>query len=153
MNGEAETLYIDFMRKGVWAGHEGRVWDEKLALPTNITVCTSEAWCDMGRLLAESDVLSWPKEFGNPNVCDGEVWDLYLMNGTNVVRRYWRSNDAPSRFRSFYKIKREAFARVGISNYDMVLDFDGGRWTIEWRANGDLPGMLADLEAKEGCSD
>ena len=101
------------------------------------------------RQLDASDIPSWPDKFDNPTICDGSVWQLNLMKGTNVVRRIWRANDAPPKFRAFYKIIRDVGGSETNPSRDCFIRFieeDG----VEYRAKGSLDDALRDLDRQRG---
>ena len=101
----AVVLDLEHYASGTFTGKQVRVAQTQLP-SVGMTVLPADKWSQIVRYLEASDIPSWPDEFGNPTICDGSVWQLNLMKGTNVVRRIWRANDAPPKFREFYKIVR-----------------------------------------------
>ena len=107
MSGMDYAVVVDLEghASGMFTGKQVRVVQTQLP-SDGMTVLQTDKWSKIVRHLEASDIPSWPDEFGNPTICDGSVWQLNLMKGTNVVRRIWRANDAPPKFREFYKIVR-----------------------------------------------
>ncbi len=114
-----------------------------------MTVHPADKWSNIVRLLEAADIPSWPDVFGNPTICDGSVWQLNLMKGTNVVRRIWRSNDAPPKFNEFYKIIHgvDGSEKNPFGDYFIRLIEKHG---VEYRAKGSLDDALRDLDMKRG---
>ena len=101
----AVVLDLEHYASGTFTGKQVRVAQTQLP-SVGMTILPADKWSQIVRQLEASDIPSWPDVFSNPTICDGSVWQLNLMKGTNVVRRIWRSNDAPPKFREFYKIVR-----------------------------------------------
>jgi hypothetical protein len=113
MSGSDFAVVVDLERhaSGTFTGKLVRVVQTQMP-SDGMTVHPTDKWSEIVRQLDASDIPSWPDKFDNPTICDGSVWQLKLMKGTNVVRRIWRANDAPPKFREFYKIIR------GVDGYE-----------------------------------
>ena len=64
----------------------------------NERIIEDENWLAILKDLSDADLGSWRDYYYNPNVCDGALWKLELLSGTNVVKRSGGSNDAPLRY-------------------------------------------------------
>lgn len=133
---------------GMFTGKQVRVVQTQLP-SDGMTVLQTDKWSKIVRHLEASDIPSWPDEFGNPTICDGSVWQLNLMKGTNVVRRIWRSNDAPPKFSEFYKIIRDVDGFEKNRFKDYLIRFIE-KYGVEYRAKGTLDDALRDLDRKRG---
>ena len=150
MSGMDYAVVVDLEghASGMFTGKQVRVVQTQLP-SDGMTVLQTDKWSKIVRHLEASDIPSWPDEFGNPTICDGSVWQLNLMKGTNVVRRIWRSNDAPPKFSEFYKIIRDAdgFEKNRFKDYLIRFIEKHG---VEYRAKGTLDDALRDLDRKRG---
>ena len=150
MSGMDFAVVVDLERhaSGMFTGKQVRVVQAQLP-GDGMTVLPADKWSKIVRHLEASDIPSWPDEFSNPTICDGSVWQLNLMKGTNVVRRIWRANDAPPKFREFYKIIRDVdgFEKNRFKDYLIRFIEKHG---VEYRAKGTLDDALRDLDRKRG---
>ena len=150
MSGMDYAVVVDLEghASGMFTGKQVRVVQTQLP-SDGMTVLPADKWSQIVRQLEASDIPSWPDVFGNPTICDGSVWQLNLMKGTNVVRRIWRSNDAPPKFSEFYKIIRDAdgFEKNRFKDYLIRFIEKHG---VEYRAKGTLDDALRDLDRKRG---
>ena len=150
MSGMDYAVVVDLEghASGMFTGKQVRVVQTQLP-SDGMTVLQTDKWSKIVRHLEASDIPSWPDVFGNPTICDGSVWQLNLMKGTNVVRRIWRSNDAPPKFSEFYKIIRDVdgFEKNRFKDYLIRFIEKHG---VEYRAKGTLDDALRDLDRKRG---
>lgn len=144
----AVVLDLEHYASGTFTGKQVRVAQTQLP-SVGMTVLPADKWSRIVRQLEASDIPSWPDVFSNPTICDGYVWQLNLMKGTNVVRRIWRANDAPPKFREFYKIVRGVAGSENNPYRDCFIRFieeDG----VEYRAKGSLDDVLRSLDRQSG---
>jgi hypothetical protein len=150
MSGMDFAVVVDLERhaSGMFTGKQVRVVQAQLP-GDGMTVLLADKWSQIVRQLEASDIPSWPDEFSNPTICDGTVWQLNLMKGTNVVRRIWRSNDAPPKFCEFYKIIRDV---AGYEKYPLNDFFIQSieKYGLEYRVKGSLDDALRSLDRQCG---
>ena len=150
MSGMDFAVVVDLERhaSGMFTGKQVRVVQAQLP-GDGMTVLPADKWSKIVRQLEASDIPSWPDEFSNPTICDGAVWQLNLMKGTNVVRRIWRSNDAPPKFCEFYKIIRDV---AGYEKYPLNDFFIQSieKYGLEYRVKGSLDDALRSLDRQCG---
>ena len=150
MSGMDFAFVVDLERHatGVFTGKLVRVAQTQPP-GDGMTVIPADKWSKIVRQLEASDIPNWPDVFSNPTICDGSVWQLDLMKGTNVVRRIWRANDAPPKFREFYKIIRgvdETETAPPRYSFFWFIEEDG----VEYRAKGSLDDVLRSLDRRRG---
>ncbi len=150
MSGMDFAVVVDLERhaSGMFTGKQVRVVQAQLP-SDGMTVLPADKWSKIVRQLEASDIPSWPDEFSNPTICDGAVWQLNLMKGTNVVRRIWRANDAPPKFREFYKIVRGVAGSENNPSRDCFIRFIE-TVGVEYWAMGSLDDVLRSLDRRSG---
>lgn len=150
MDGMQFGFVIDFERGATCIlRNEKEVDAAAHVLPTDgLVACSAADWRLFSEWIDAADIPSWPDEFSNPLVCDGSVWELRLMNGTNLIRRIWRANDAPPKFRAFHRIFRKLAPQLAAVDYicGMGYSWEHG---VEFRAKGSLEEAVRDAEQQK----
>ena len=114
LNGPDERYSIDFAQRRVSA----EVYNYSLRDNANPCVLKCERLCnreDWEKLLAcieEANVVGWEERY-SANICDGTLWRVELVNGTNIVKRIDGNNAAPSEFKKFCAVKQIVFGKFG----------------------------------------
>ncbi len=88
-----------FEKDGIPAVHGERrfdVWRRGHDDKGNERIIEDENWLAILKDLSDAGLGSWRDYYCNPDVCDGALWELELLSGTNLVKRSGGSNDAPS---------------------------------------------------------
>ena len=67
-------------------------------------VCTDREWRSIVGWLAAARFEGWDELYPS-SVCDGTVWSIEFLSGTNVVRRFRGDDNWPKRFYQFRKVK------------------------------------------------
>ena len=67
-------------------------------------VCTEKEWRDIEGWLAAARIGEWADDYPS-EVCDGTLWRLEFLSGTNVLHCIRGDNNWPKRFFQFRKVK------------------------------------------------
>ena len=139
LNGPDERYSIDFAQRRVSA----EVYNYSLRDNANPCVLKCERLCnreDWEKLLAcieEANVVGWEERY-SANICDGTLWRVELVNGTNIVKRIDGNNAAPPEFKKFCAVKQIVFGKFGGCSL----------WYPELREE-----MLESINAADACAE
>ena len=75
-------------------------------------LCNREDWEKLLACIEEANVVGWEERY-SANICDGTLWRVELVNGTNIVKRIDGNNAAPPEFKKFCAVKQIVFGKFG----------------------------------------
>lgn len=115
LNGPDQRYAIDFARQRVSVevyDHSVRAHQEPCILKGE-RLSRRDDWEKILACLEEVDICGWKDAYTDPGICDGTLWRLELLRGTNVVKRIDGDNAAPPAFRKFCTVKQVVFDKFG----------------------------------------